>query len=131
MQEDELYIDVINGEEEIRFIVKRDAIVNFPKKQNYQIAPYERNFVNKTIGQRFLAVFAGPAMNFVLAIIVFFILGLCRGYVDPNSTYVDNIAPNTPSYEAGLRNGDEILYIGTGDLKDVTSEMYFDEWNRI
>lgn len=130
-KEDELYIDVINGEEEIRFIVKRDAIVNFPKKQNYQIAPYERNFVNKTIGQRFLAVFAGPAMNFVLAIIVFFILGLCRGYVDPNSTYVDNIAPNTPSYEAGLRNGDEILYIGTGDLKDVTSEMYFDEWNDI
>ena len=90
-KEDELYIDVLKGEEELHFIVKRNAVVHFPKKQTYQIAPYERNFVNKSIGARFLAVFAGPAMNFVLALVVYFILGLCRGYVDPSVTFVDNI----------------------------------------
>ena len=126
--EDELYIDVKEGEKEFHYIVKRDAIVHFPKKQTYQIAPYERNFVNKPIGARFLAVFAGPAMNFILAIVVFFILGLCRGYVDPSATYVDNIGKETPAYTAGLRDGDKILYIGTTDLKDVTKDMYFDEW---
>ena len=126
--EDELYIDVKEGEKEFHYIVKRDAIVHFPKKQTYQIAPYERNFVNKPIGARFLAVFAGPAMNFILAIVVFFILGLCRGYIDPSATYVDNIGKETPAYTAGLRDGDKILYIGTTDLKDVTKDMYFDEW---
>ena len=128
---DELYIDVLKGDEEIRYIVKRNAFVHFPKKQTYQIAPYERNFVNKTILQRFLAVFAGPAMNFVLAIVVYFILGLCRGYVDPNVTFVDNIVKDTPAYEAGLRDGDEILYIGTLDFEDVTTDMYFDKWDDI
>lgn len=129
---DELYIDVKNeAEAEFHFIVKRDAFVVFPKKQTYQIAPYERNFINKSIGQRFLAVFAGPAMNFVLAVFVFFILGLCRGYSDPNVTFVDNIVKDTPSYEAGLRDGDEILYIGTESLDNVTEDMYFTKWNDI
>lgn len=127
-KEDELYIDVLKGEEELHFIVKRNAVVHFPKKQTYQIAPYERNFVNKSIGARFLAVFAGPAMNFVLALVVYFILGLCRGYIDPNVTIVDNINKDTPAYEAGLKDGDEILYIGTLDFKDITTDMYFDEW---
>ncbi len=130
--EDELYIDVEdeNGNSQ-HFIVKRDAFVAFPKKQTYQIAPYERNFVNKSIGQRFLAVFAGPAMNFVLAVFVFFILGLCRGYADPNVTYVDGIVKDTPAYEAGLRDGDEILYIGTEDVKNIKEEDYFTKWDDI
>ena len=72
---DELYIIVKDSEEvETKYIVKRDVIIRFPKKQIIQNAPYERNFVNKTISERFLAVFAGPFMNFVLAIVIFFIL---------------------------------------------------------
>ncbi|MBQ8292597.1 MAG: site-2 protease family protein [Bacilli bacterium] len=130
--DDELYIDVKNEkDEEIRFIVKRDAQIAFPKKQTFQIAPFNRNFINKTVWQRFLAIFAGPAMNFVLAILVFFILGFCRGYNDPSVTFIDNVEPNTPSYEAGLRNGDEILYMGTKDLSLVSESEYFTEWNDI
>ena len=130
--EDELYILVKDNEDvETKYIVKRDVIIRFPKKQIIQNAPYERNFVNKTIGQRFLAVFAGPFMNFVLAIVIFFILGLCQGYADPSVTYVDNISEGTPAYEAGLRNGDEILYISTSDLSGITEDMYFTEWQNI
>ena len=130
--EDELYILVKDNEDvETKYIVKRDVIIRFPKKQIVQNAPYERNFVNKTIGQRFLAVFAGPFMNFVLAIVIFFILGLCQGYADPSVTYIDNISEGTPAYEAGLRNGDEILYISTSDLSGVTEDMYFTEWQNI
>ncbi len=129
---DELYLDLEDIEgNKYHFIVKRDASIAFPKKQTYQIAPYERNFVNKKIGERFLAVFAGPAMNFVLAVFVFFILGLCRGYSDPNVTFVDGIVKDTPAYDAGLRDGDEVLYIGTSDLKNVTEDMYFTKWDDI
>ena len=114
---DELYIVVKDDEDnEIKYVVKRDVIIKFPKKQVIQNAPYEKNFVNKSIGERFLAVFAGPFMNFVLAIAVFFLLGICTGYADPNVTYIDNIMEGTPAYEAGLRDGDEILFITTGSL---------------
>lgn len=129
---DELYITVKDDEEnETKYVVKRDVIIKFPKKQVIQNAAYERNFVNKTILQRFLAVFAGPFMNFVLALVVFFILGLCTGYADPSVTYVDNIVEGTPAYEAGLRDGDEILYITTGSLDGIAAEDYFTEWEDI
>lgn len=129
---DELYIIVKDDEDnEIKYVVKRDVIIKFPKKQVIQNAPYEKNFVNKSIGQRFLAVFAGPFMNFVLAIVVFFILGICTGYADPNVTYIDNIVDGTPAYEAGLRDGDEILYITTGSLDSIKEEDYFTKWEDI
>ena len=129
---DELYIVVKDDEDnEIKYVVKRDVIIKFPKKQVIQNAPYEKNFVNKSIGERFLAVFAGPFMNFVLAVVVFFILGICTGYADPNVTYIDNIMEGTPAYEAGLRDGDEILYITTGSLDSIKEEDYFDHWDDI
>ena len=129
---DELYIIVKDDEDnEIKYVVKRDVIIKFPKKQVIQNAPYEKNFVNKSIGQRFLAVFAGPFMNFVLAIVVFFILGICTGYADPNVTYIDNIVDGTPAYEAGLRDGDEILYITTDSLDSIKEEDYFTKWEDI
>ena len=129
---DELYIVVKDDEDnEIKYVVKRDVIIKFPKKQVIQNAPYEKNFVNKSIGERFLAVFAGPFMNFVLAVAVFFILGICTGYADPNVTYIDNIMEGTPAYEAGLRDGDEILYITTGSLDSIKEEDYFDHWDDI
>lgn len=129
---DELYIVVKDDEDnEIKYVVKRDVIIKFPKKQVIQNAPYEKNFVNKSIGERFLAVFAGPFMNFVLAVAVFFLLGICTGYADPNVTYIDNIMEGTPAYEAGLRDGDEILYITTGSLDSIKEEDYFDHWDDI
>ena len=129
---DELYIVVKDDEDnEIKYVVKRDVIIKFPKKQVIQNAPYEKNFVNKSIGERFLAVFAGPFMNFVLAVAVFFILGICTGYADPNVTYIDNIMEGTPAYEAGLRDGDEILYITTGSLDSIKEEDYFTKWDDI
>ena len=129
---DELYIVVKDDEDnEIKYVVKRDVIIKFPKKQVIQNAPYEKNFVNKSISERFLAVFAGPFMNFVLAITVFFILGICTGYADPNVTYIDNIMEGTPAYEAGLRDGDEILYITTGSLDSIKEEDYFTKWDDI
>ncbi|MGV2787045.1 RIP metalloprotease RseP, partial [Clostridium perfringens] len=36
-----------------------------------QIAPRDRQFGSKTVGQRALAIFAGPVMNFILAFVLF------------------------------------------------------------
>ncbi len=103
-----------------------NAAITYTKKQTLQIATYNRNFSNKTVGQRFLSVFAGPMMNFVLAIVLFFIIGLVQGYPDASITTISNVEKNTPAYNAGLRDGDTILYIG--NETDVPESMYFDEW---
>lgn len=126
--EGELFIEIEDNENVVHYEVARDCIVRFSKKEAIQIAPYNRLFVNKTILQRFLAVFAGPFMNMVLAFVVFFIMGIVTGYANYDSTQIYDLEPNTPAYEAGLRDGDTILYIGN---ESVTAEQYFSNWNDI
>ena len=43
------------------------------------IAPYDRQFGSKTVGQRSMAIFAGPLFNFILAFFIFLLLGLFQG----------------------------------------------------
>ena len=108
----ELYITVLENGEEVRYEVAKDCIVRFGPKQQMQISPYNRLFVNKNLLQRFLTVFAGPAMNFVLAFVVFLIMGLCTGYTNYKTTVLGSVEENTPAYVAGLREDDKIIYIG-------------------
>ena len=108
---DELYLCTKdeNGDE-TKYIVNRDAVLYFDKKQEMQIAPLNRNFVSKTVGQRFLAVFAGPFMNFVLALFIYFILGVVQGYPNYNSTKINEVTNTAPIY-GELKEGDKILEI--------------------
>lgn len=125
----ELFIKVKQNETSNTYYVDPSCLVRYSKKEVVQIAPYDRLFVNKSLLQRFLSVFAGPFMNFVLAFFIFLIMGIVTGYADYDSTRVTDMIPNTPSYNAGLRDDDEILYVG--DLTGVTEENYFKEWNDI
>lgn len=119
----ELYIDVKDElNKEYHFTVARDALINFNKKQTYQIAPYDRNFTNKKLSERFLSILAGPLANFLLAILLFFIIGFIVGYPVYESTIVDNLTEESQSYQAGLRNGDKIIKINNNETK---------EWNSI
>lgn len=90
---DELFITVqLDGEnEEQTFVVNRDALVNFEKKAEIQIAPYDRNFVNKPWLNRFLSVLAGPVMNIILAWFIFLIIGLVGGYAQTNDTVIGEV----------------------------------------
>ena len=126
--ENELYIEVEIDGQAVRYDVIRECIVRFSKKEAIQIAPYNRLFINKTILQRFLTVFAGPFMNMVLAFFVFFIMGIVTGYANYDSTVIYDLEPNTPAYNAGLRDGDTILYIGEDN---VTGDHYFTKWTDI
>ena len=125
----ELFIVIKDGEEEKSYEIKRDCNVRYTKKQVVQIAPYERLFVNKTILQRFLTVFAGPFMNFVLALLVFFFMGIATGYPNYKSVQVSGIVENTPSYEAGIRDDYHLIYVG--DVDNLTEDMLFTRWDQI
>ena len=72
--------------------------------QQTQIAPKDRQFGSKTVGQRSLAIFAGPVMNFLLAFVLFAIHLQMVGV--PVEVRVGDISPNMPAQEAGLQKGD-------------------------
>jgi regulator of sigma E protease len=93
--------------------VKRNAFYVLGKKE-YQIAPEERNFNGKTVWQRFLAIFSGPAMNFILAFFVFLLVNLIVGFPSDNAV----LGSVGESYPAGgvLEVGDEIISVEGTDV---------------
>ncbi|MBO8162492.1 MAG: RIP metalloprotease RseP [Brevibacillus sp.] len=78
--------------------------------QEVQIAPYDRQFRGKTVSQRFWAIFAGPAANFLLAFLLLASLGLLFG-VPNNEPLLGEVKTGGPAAQAGLLEGDRVLAI--------------------
>ncbi|RDW17805.1 RIP metalloprotease RseP [Oceanobacillus chungangensis] len=93
----------------LSFDVDEKAFFIMDEKET-QIAPYNRQFASKTTGQRAMQLFAGPMMNFLLAIVIFIILGIIQG-VPVDEARMGQIQPNTPAEEAGLQPNDEVIQI--------------------
>ncbi|MRN54829.1 RIP metalloprotease RseP [Paenibacillus monticola] len=76
--------------------------------QQTQIAPKDRQFGSKTVGQRALAIVAGPVMNFLLAFVLFAIHLQMVGIPVENPTFVKigDVSQGMPAQEAGLQKGD-------------------------
>lgn len=99
-----------------RFLtVKKDAFYVFSNKKRLQVAPYERSFESKTLWQRFLTIFAGPAMNFILAFFLFLIVASIQGK-PLNVNRVGNVIEGNPAFIAGLQKNDQIIRIGAMDV---------------
>ncbi|MES2137913.1 MAG: RIP metalloprotease RseP [Pseudomonadota bacterium] len=88
------------------------------------ITPHLRDkaFQVRPVWQRFLVVLAGPAANFLLAILIFAAFFMMLGA--PRTNIIGAIAPNTAAAEAGLKPGDKILSIAnreTPNFDDIRS----------
>ncbi|MEW4232196.1 RIP metalloprotease RseP [Bacillus thuringiensis] len=91
--------------------------------EEIQIAPYNRQFGSKKLGQRALTIFAGPAMNFILAFVIFVILGFVQG-VPVDKPMVGKVMDNSAAQQAGLKENDTIQAIdgkNTSTWKDVVT----------
>src|SRR5262245_53498319 len=70
----------------------------------------KRAFNTKPLAARFLIVFAGPAMNFVLAVVIFSLVFMILGRpVAP--ALIGRVVDNGPVAQAGLKTGDRITAI--------------------
>lgn len=72
--------------------------------------PEDRRLQSKKPWQRFLIMFMGPGFNFLLAIILLFMVSLIWG----GTTYdpvISEVTKNTPAYNAGLKKGDKVVNI--------------------
>ena len=101
--------EVDEENEKLSFDVDPKAFFIMDERET-QIAPYDRQFASKSVGQRAMQLFAGPMMNFILAIVIFICLGLIQG-VPTEQAIVDNIQSDSPAAEAGLQSKDEIVQI--------------------
>ncbi|TDM42206.1 RIP metalloprotease RseP [Macrococcoides goetzii] len=104
--EDRLFIEGINQytNEQVRYNVAHEAY--FVREGDLiQIAPLERQFKNKKPWPKFLALFAGPLFNFILAFVLF--LGLAFMVGAPTTT-ISGVAKDSPAQEVGLKKGDTI-----------------------
>ena len=116
---DAMYIVLdINGREE-KFLVARDAYYVLSQKQSIQMAPFERCYESKTKLQRFLTVFAGPFMNFVLAFFIFLVVGLASGVPNIESSEIGGL---TEGYGAAsvLQVGDVITKLNDTEINSWT-----------
>src|SRR5690625_4031239 len=101
--------DLDDHEELLSFEVDPKAFFIMDERET-QIAPYNRQFASKSVGQRAMQLFAGPMMNFLLAIVIFLILGVIQG-VPAEQALIGNVQPDSPAAHAGIMSGDEVIQI--------------------
>ena len=121
-----LYMDVIKDGNRYHFKVKEDSLIHYGQVE-YQIAPYNRTLNSKSKRQRAMVMFGGPLMNFLLAILVFFLVGLIQGFSVRESSQVV-IEENTAAYNAGLRTNDVITKL---EAKDGKIKVEVTKWDDI
>jgi len=73
----------------------------------------DRAFQIRPVWQRFLVVLAGPAANFLLAILIFAAFYCFVG--TPLTNKIGEVVPNSAAAEAGLQVGDRILSVAGRD----------------
>ncbi|MCK4224469.1 MAG: RIP metalloprotease RseP [candidate division Zixibacteria bacterium] len=82
-----------------------------PDETKIEGKPYE--FMSKPVGIRALVVAAGPVMNLILAVLIFWGIIFFKGKyeIHDQSTQVGLVASGGPADEAGIKPGDEIISI--------------------
>jgi regulator of sigma E protease len=81
--------------------------------------PAKKRLYNKSWGQRFMTIVAGVLFNFILAIVIFFFLGLVSGSPSKHA-YISDLEEGMPAYSSGLKVGDKIVKMNG---KNIDADM--------
>lgn len=115
-----IQVDQVNltGEDQALSInhmpVDSKALVKI-KNSEIQIAPLNRSFGSKTLLERFLTIFAGPFMNFILAYVIFVIIAFIVGFSVLDQAEIGTLNPNLPAASV-LEVGDVVLAVNGQDV---------------
>lgn len=108
--ERDLFIEGYDEEEQlVRYNVSRNCVLVENGKETI-IAPYDRQFNAKTVGQRAMTIFAGPLFNFILAFFIYLLIGLLTG-VPTYEPIITEVIENDPAAQAGMVAGDKVTAI--------------------
>lgn len=86
--------------------------------------PSENSLRSAPAWKQILVLLAGPAMNFLTAVVIFTICIHQIGAADPSIVILDKVEPDSPAEIAGMKAGDQLLQIGGTDIThyDMVSE---------
>ena len=106
---DDLSVTLDVDGEQVRYEVHPQTMLVVKGKET-QIAPRDRQYGSKTVGQRALSIFAGPLMNFILAFVLFAVYTLMAGIPldQPSHLQIGELVKGMPAIEAGVQEGDII-----------------------
>ena len=112
-----------NGDEdnEVKYTVNHDATIIENDGSELLIAPKDVQFQSASIGHRLMTNFAGPMNNFILAFIVFAIIGFVNGGTVSNSNQIAGVINNSPAQRVGLKAHDQIIAINGKQTKNWDS----------
>lgn len=79
--------------------------------------PKEKQMQNKKWYQRFLTIIAGVMFNFILAIVLLFIIALMNG-APSLGTKIGEVSSNSPAALAGLEKNDKIIKVGNRNVNN-------------
>jgi regulator of sigma E protease len=114
----QLKLDV-DGDIETYAVDPKAVIVQ--RNRDTQIAPWDRQFGGKTVGQRALAIFAGPLMNILLATVLFIAFAFINGVAI--QVAVNKVYAGEPAEAAGIQPGDTIHSINGVEIGADTSKI--------
>lgn len=106
---DNLHVTLDVDGENVTYPVHPQAMLVARGKET-QIAPRDRQYGSKTVGQRALSIFAGPLMNFILAFVLFALHIQMAGIPldKPSHLQIGEVMKGMPAAEVGLQQGDII-----------------------
>ena len=116
----------------VKMFGEGDAIIRDEDSQSErEMTEAERkvSFYHKRLSHRAYIVAAGPAINFIFAIlafaILFFAVGVPTPVNDKQLSVVGSVLPDSPAYHSGFSAGDQILAINGNSI------LYFAELKTI
>ncbi|WP_219836697.1 RIP metalloprotease RseP [Paenibacillus sp. R14(2021)] len=113
-------VETIDIERKLKLALNADGVIEsfdihpqalmISKGKETQIAPLDRQFGSKTVGQRALAIVAGPVMNFILAFALFAAYFQMAGVPmeNPDKLLIGDIVAGMPASKADIKVGDVI-----------------------
>ena len=119
--EDKLFIKGLVLEEEKTFAVDHDATVVEADGTEVRIAPLDVQYQNATIWGKLITNFAGPMNNFILGVVVFWILIFIQGGVRDVETNQFHVMSQGALAKVGVPETAQISKIGSHEISNWES----------
>ncbi|MDG7223328.1 RIP metalloprotease RseP [Streptococcus pneumoniae] len=119
--EDKLFIKGLVLEEEKTFAVDHDATVVEADGTEVRIALLDVQYQNATIWGKLITNFAGPMNNFILGVVVFWVLIFMQGGVRDVDTNQFHIMPQGALAKVGVPETAQITKIGSHEVSNWES----------
>ena len=116
--EDKLFIRGLVLEKEKTFSVDHDATIVEADGTEVRIAPLDVQYQNATVWGKLITNFAGPMNNFILGVVVFWILIFMQGGVRDTQTNNFSIIPDSALTKVGVEDTAQITKVGSYEISN-------------